>query len=151
MTDSKKSGNGGQDAGSSKHSSEQEKVTKAKQQKTGPENKDQTTPKNVTRFMSRVRGTVEKGVAALKTGTQKITQFTGGAAKLAKLKLEIHNLQSELDNLYLEAGRKLWQMHKEKKLGEAKNAFAGQFEKYQELKQQIAAKEQEAGGISLLE
>ena len=102
-------------------------------------------------FWKKLSGVAEKGMASLKAGVEKIAHFTSSSAKLAKLKVEIHNLENEREKLKFEAGQKLWQLYKDQKLSEVESAFTGEFKKMAELRKQVAAKEKQAEKISLVE
>lgn len=99
----------------------------------------------------KVSEVASKGMEALKTGAKKVSHFTGEASKLAKLKVEIHNLKSARDRLFLEAGTKLWHLRQGKKLADVQTAFSEEFQRMAELQAQIMVKEKEAESISLTE
>ncbi|NIR46892.1 hypothetical protein GWO43_00205 [candidate division KSB1 bacterium] len=102
-------------------------------------------------FFDKVGDVAQKGVELSKRGAQKLFHFTGSATKLSKLKVEIHNLETQCEKQYLEAGKKLWQMYKDGKLGELKSKFDPEFQKVEGFKKQITEKEKESEKISLVE
>lgn len=95
--------------------------------------------------------TAPKVKEAVATGAEKVAYAVGETAKLAKLKMETHNLKNERSRLHRDAGKKLWDLQKEQRLSEAQSAFAEEFKKMEALQAQIAAKEKEAEAISLIE
>lgn len=99
----------------------------------------------------KVSETVPKVKEAIATGAEKIAYTVGEASQLAKLKMETHNLKSERARLHRDAGKKLWDLQKQRRLSEAQVAFAEEFKMMEALQAQIAAKEKEAEAISLVE
>jgi len=102
-------------------------------------------------FQEKVTVVSNKVGETIKTGAQKVFRFTGSATKLSKLKVEVHNLQNQVEKIQLETGKKLWEMHKQNKLGEMDSAFDVEFKRIENLQKQIADKEKDAESISLVE
>ena len=99
-------------------------------------------------FWQSVSQTTQRGAGAVRAGTERLIRFAQDTTKRTRVKLETRNLQKELDNLYKEEGKKLWQLHKEQKLGEIENSFSEDFKKTDELEQKIAEKKKESEIIS---
>ncbi len=102
-------------------------------------------------FWGKVSGTAGKGLESLKKGVEKVTHFAGSSAKLAKLKLEIHNLKIESESLSSQAGEKLWKMSKEKRLEKLETTFATEFKKMAGLQKQIHMTEKQVTKTALVE
>jgi len=110
-----------------------------------------TKQKSEHEFQERVARISEKVGEAVKRGSRRVAKFTGSATKLSKLKMDIHNLQNQLDKVRLQSGKKLWQMHQDNKLGQLDNKFSQEFDQIADLEKQIRTKEKEAEAISLVE
>ncbi len=63
----------------------------------------------VSKFFDRIGEAVTAGVETLKDSAEKLTHKAGEVGKIAKLKLEIHNLESDCNSLYLKMGMKIWE------------------------------------------
>lgn len=102
-------------------------------------------------FQEKVNKLSTKVGEAIKKGSQRVAKFTGSATRLSKLKVDIHNLHNQIEKVHLENGKKLWQMHHDKKLGEFENNFSEEFKQIENLEKQIKTKEKEVEAISLIE
>lgn len=88
------------------------------------------------------------GLEALKTGAQKATQVASDTSRLAKLKVDIHNLETERQKLHVEAGRKLWQLHSTGRLNEAETELANKLQIADKAQQQLAGLQQEVASLA---
>ena len=99
----------------------------------------------------KIRNLSEKGLDALKKSSEKIAHFTSSGTKLAKIKLDIHNLENECNKLNCAVGKRLWQKQKENKLEDIAALFANDFKTMNSLRNKISALQEQADKISLVE
>jgi hypothetical protein len=78
-----------------------------------------------------------------------VQKFARDATNLTKVKIELHNLREEKENLYSLMGQHLINLYREKKLTKIATRFKDDFKKLNELESAIAEKEKEAAGIKL--
>lgn len=134
-----------------KNSKEQAASDEDLKEETTVKEPEEKNSKDKRDFKDKVSDYANKSLQVLKIGVQKLAHFTGSATKLSKLKVEIHTLQTNCDKIYLDVGKKLWQLHKDDKLRELGTAFEEEFKKIEDFHQQITAKQKEADKISLTE
>ena len=94
-----------------------------------------------------IRNLKEKVISAkdrekiiLKDITEKVRNFANKATQLTKLKIELHNLQEEHEDLLKVMGDNLWNMHKADKVTNIKSKFKYDFKRLAELESEIAGK-----------
>ena len=92
-----------------------------------------------------------KGIEALKVGSERASQFANEATNLARLKIDLRNLKEERNRVYKRVGEGLWNAYKAENLSNVQELFAEEFQRLEELKDKIAATEQQVEEISLLE
>lgn len=127
---------------------EKPKKTEDTSQQTSRDSKEsgqKATPAQETteKVWDKVTSTLQKGVDAIREGVEKVGQFAGDAAKVGRLRLEIHTLRSDLNDLHARTGARLWEMHKEKKLKALDKAFAQELKQMGTLLKDIQAREKE--------
>ena len=91
-----------------------------------------------------IRNLKEKVISAkdrekiiLKDITEKVRNFANKATQLTKLKIELHNLQEEHEDLLKVMGDNLWNMHKADKVTNIKSKFKYDFKRLAELESEI--------------
>lgn len=94
-------------------------------------------------FLDKVSGVAQKGVEAIKTGVEKAGQAAEDTAKLARLKLEMHKLSNEQNDLYVKAGTRIWTLKKANKADDLAKQLSGEIKQSHELQKQIAEMEKE--------
>jgi hypothetical protein len=102
-----------------------------------------------------IRNLKEKVISAkdrekiiLKDITEKVRNFANKATQLTKLKIELHNLQEEHEDLLKVMGDNLWNMHKADKMTNIKSKFKYDFKRLAELESEIAGKKKTASEIT---
>lgn len=102
-----------------------------------------------------IRNLKEKVISAkdrekiiLKDITEKVRNFANKATQLTKLKIELHNLQEEHEDLLKVMGDNLWNMHKADKVTNIKSKFKYDFKRLAELESEIAEKKKTASEIT---
>ena len=86
---------------------------------------------------------LEKGEEMVRTGAEKVSDFTVQTARGAKLKIEIHTLKSDLNKQFQEVGYQLWNLQKNQGLDRIEETLAGRFKKLSEIEHRIEQKENE--------
>jgi len=84
----------------------------------------------------------------LKDITEKVRNFANKATQLTKLKIELHNLREEHEDLLKVMGDNLWNMHKADKMSNIKSKFKYDFKRLAELESEIADKKKTASEIA---
>lgn len=87
----------------------------------------------------------------IRYGADKVGEFAGEATELARLKIDIHNLETNLDKVYVTVGRKLWELHQKKQISGVGTKFTDEFKEIADLQKQIKAKKKKADAINLVE
>jgi DNA polymerase II small subunit/DNA polymerase delta subunit B len=109
----------------------------------------ETTQTQLKKISDKISASKEKDISILKDLAEKIRRFAGEATDLTKIKIEIHNLKNEHDNLLKVMGENLWNMHKAGTVKNVAKKFRYDFQKLEEIEKKIAEKEEEAAGITL--
>jgi hypothetical protein len=91
----------------------------------------------------------DKGMHMVKDIAEEVHRFSHDATELTKIRIEIHNLKSDKNNLLTVMGEKLRNLHKAKKLANIKPKFKYDFNKLDELDKKISEKTKEADLLSL--
>jgi len=127
------------------------KTDKEPTQATPESEPKQSQPREEAQGGDKFAAASDKVVTAVKSGALRLFHFTGSATRLSKLKVEIHNLQSQVEELQLMVGKKLWEKYQKEKQPELKKDFESEFDRIDELLKQKAAKQKEADSITLVE
>ncbi|MFQ5651958.1 MAG: hypothetical protein ACE5IY_18650 [bacterium] len=122
--------------GEMKNNTESKKA-KAEQAKSESQQTDSAT------LLDKVSDVAQKGVEALKTGVDKVGQAAEDTAKLAKLKLGMHKLSKEQNNLHVKAGTKIWTLKKAQKADDLDKQLSDEIRQYHKLQKQITEIKQE--------
>jgi hypothetical protein len=99
----------------------------------------------------KVSKTAVKAYKILKTGAEKASNISESAIRLTKLKYEAGKLKNEQDKLFLEAGKKVWNLHKLDKLSQVESDLSDDLLRLIFLQNKITANEKEIEGSSLFE
>jgi hypothetical protein len=91
----------------------------------------------------------DKGIHIAKEIAEEVQRFATDATELTRLKLEIHNMKKDRDNLLMLMGEKLKNMYHAGRLSNVRSKFQYDFNKLEELEAQIIKKEKEAKGRSM--
>ena len=83
----------------------------------------------------------------LKDITEKVRNFANKATQLTKLKIELHNLREEHEDLLKVMGDNLWNMHKADKVTNIKSKFRYDFKRLEDLESEINKKKKSASEI----
>jgi len=73
----------------------------------------------------------------VKVGTDKLGKFTSHATELAKLKIEDHRLNSELNKQFQAVGQKLWRLYRTQKLNDVEASFSKDFKKLAKIEDKL--------------
>lgn len=92
----------------------------------------------------RLQTAKEKEARSLQDISGKIRQFVITTSQLTKLKIEIHNLKEEHENLLQVMGENLWNMHKAGKTTRIQSKFKYDFQKLKDLEKELSAKKRAA-------
>jgi tRNA U34 5-carboxymethylaminomethyl modifying GTPase MnmE/TrmE len=84
----------------------------------------------------------------LKDITEKVRNFANKATQLTKLKIELHNLREEHEDLLKVMGDNLWNMHKADKVTNIKSKFRYDFKRLEDLESEINKKKKSASEIT---
>ncbi len=106
------------------------------------------TQRQIKRLGEKISSAKEREKLLLKDITAKVRNFASKATQLTKLKIELHNLQEEHEDLLKVMGDNLWNMHKADKVTNIKSKFKYDFKRLSELESEIAAKKKTASEIT---
>jgi peptidoglycan hydrolase CwlO-like protein len=109
----------------------------------------ETTKAELKHLGDKIHEATDKGVHVAKDIAEEVRRFTRDATELTKLKMEIHHLKVERDNLYKLMGEQLRNLYKSRKLGNIRSRFKDDFQRLDELESELADREKLASGISL--
>ncbi|KAA3663109.1 MAG: hypothetical protein DWQ10_00875 [Calditrichaeota bacterium] len=101
-------------------------------------------------FGEKIGQFAQKSAQVVKTGFNIAAEFTGSATNLAKLKVQIHNLQSARDKEYQVLGEKLYSYRDADKIDNVKSFFSEQFNSISALIEEIDRKQEETEKIELI-
>lgn len=124
------------------------KVDDAKQEKTeesasGQRQNEPETKHSAPPVWDKFSDVLNKGIEALKTGAEKISQATSDTAKSTRLKIEIFNLKNENDRLNRDTGEKIWDLQKKRKLNNMPSVLAEELQRRENLRSRLKEKEKE--------
>jgi hypothetical protein len=91
----------------------------------------------------------DKGMHMMKDIAEEVHRFSHDATELTRIKIEIHNLKSDKNNLLTLMGEKLSNLYKANKLSNIKPKFKYDFSKLNELDKKISERTKEADILSL--
>ncbi len=115
----------------------------------------QESPNGAKERTEEITDEIKAGAAGLwkriKVGAKRVGKFAEDATELGKLKVEIHKLEGDLDKLFSETGRKIWDLYQTEKLGQAGTAFTEEFKQITNLQKNLKSHQQQVEAISLLE
>lgn len=83
----------------------------------------------------------------IKDITKQVRDFAKLAAQLTKLKIDLHNIKQEHENVLRLMGENLWNMHKADQLRNVKSKFAYDFSKLAALEEELSYIEKETSRI----
>ena len=106
------------------------------------------TQKQIRKLGKKIISTKDKEKLLLKDITEKVRNFANQATQLTKLKIELHNLNEEHENLLKLMGDNLWNMHKANKVTNIKSKFKYDFKRLEEVESEIADKEKTASEVT---
>ena len=106
------------------------------------------TQRQIRNLGEKVISAKERETILLKDITEKVRNFARNATKLTKLKIELHNLGEEHEDLLKVMGDNLWNMHKADKVTNIKSKFKYDFKRLAELESEIADKKKTASEIT---
>jgi|GEM_PF-3776439 len=99
----------------------------------------------------KISDATEKGVKAVKSVFQKVTDLAGEASELTRLKLDLVKIKGQRDSAYVELGKKYYALQKMDKVQGFKATFGKDLEKIDELEANISQKEEELERINFSE
>jgi hypothetical protein len=109
----------------------------------------ESTKEELRKLGEKIHEATDKGVHLARDIAEDVQKFARDATNLTKVKIELHNLREEKENLYSLMGQHLINLYREKKLTKIATRFKDDFKKLGELESAIAEKEKEAAGIKL--
>jgi hypothetical protein len=109
----------------------------------------ETTRVQLRKLGIKLHDATDKGIHVVKEIAEEVHRFSHDATELTKLKIEIHHLKSEHNKLLKLMGERLRNLHKANMLRDIHSKFSYDFQKLDELEENLARKEKEAEGFSL--
>jgi len=99
----------------------------------------------------RLSDVTDKGVQAVKSVFQRVSDLAGEASELTRLKLDLVKIKGQRDNAYVELGKKYYSLQKMDKVKGFKTTFGVDLERIDELEANISQKEEELERINFAE
>jgi tRNA U34 5-carboxymethylaminomethyl modifying GTPase MnmE/TrmE len=106
------------------------------------------TQKQIRNLGDKVISAKDREKLLLKDITEKVRNFANKATQLTKLKIELHNLREEHEDLLKVMGDNLWNMHKADKVTNIKSKFRYDFKRLEDLESEINKKKKSASEIT---
>jgi hypothetical protein len=106
-----------------------------------------TTKDELKKLGEKIHEATDKGVHVVKEIAEEVHHYAKDKTELTRLRIELHNMKEERDNLYSLIGQQLRNMYKSNRLSYVKKKFKTEFDRLDELDREIGEHEKHAGEL----